>query len=99
MNSSILEKPLKLPCGFIIPNRIAKASLTEHLADSSGVPNDYHFNLYDIWARSGAGFLLTGNVMVDSRCIESYGNIVWEDDKYLDFYDQETYPQFQLWYI
>jgi len=31
---------------------------------------------------------------------EDYGNfteLVWEDDKDLDFYDKETYPQFQLW--
>ena len=31
---------------------------------------------------------------------EDYGNfteLVWEDDRDLDFYDKETYPQFQLW--
>ena len=31
---------------------------------------------------------------------EDYGNfteLVWKDDKNLDFYDNETYPQFQLW--
>lgn len=33
---------------------------------------------------------------------EDYQNLtelVWEDDKNLDFYDQETYPEFQLWHI
>lgn len=33
---------------------------------------------------------------------EDYGNfteLVWEDDKYLDFYDSETYPEFQLWFL
>jgi len=31
---------------------------------------------------------------------ENYKNfteLVWDDDKYLDFYDKETYPKFQLW--
>jgi len=28
---------------------------------------------------------------------ENFTELVWEDDKYLDFYDNETYPQFQLW--
>jgi hypothetical protein len=28
---------------------------------------------------------------------DNYTELVWEDDKNLDFYDKETYPQFQLW--
>lgn len=28
---------------------------------------------------------------------ENFTELVWEDDKDLDFYDRETYPQFQLW--
>lgn len=28
---------------------------------------------------------------------ENFTELVWEDDKDLDFYDKETYPQFQLW--
>lgn len=34
-----------------------------------------------------------------SEDLENLTELVWEDDKYLNFYDQETYPQFQLWYI
>jgi hypothetical protein len=30
---------------------------------------------------------------------ENYTELVWEDDKDLDFYDKETYPQFQLWLL
>ena len=30
---------------------------------------------------------------------DNYTELVWEDDKDLDFYDRETYPQFQLWTI
>jgi len=28
---------------------------------------------------------------------KNFTELVWEDDKYLDFYDSEIYPQFQLW--
>lgn len=30
---------------------------------------------------------------------ENFTELVWEDDKYLDFDDNETYPQFQLWIV
>jgi hypothetical protein len=28
---------------------------------------------------------------------DNYTELVWIDDKDLDFYDKETYPRFQLW--
>ena len=28
---------------------------------------------------------------------ENFTELVWQDDKELDFFDQETYTQFQLW--
>ncbi|OGZ35605.1 MAG: hypothetical protein A3A94_02185 [Candidatus Portnoybacteria bacterium RIFCSPLOWO2_01_FULL_43_11] len=30
---------------------------------------------------------------------ENFTELVWEDDKDLDFYDRETYPKFQLWLL
>ena len=32
-----------------------------------------------------------------SEDYENFTELVWEEDKYFDFYDQKTYPQFQLW--
>ena len=32
-----------------------------------------------------------------SEDCKTFTELVWEDDKDLDFYDIETYPQFQLW--
>jgi len=29
--------------------------------------------------------------------LDNFTELVWEDDKYLDFFDREDYPQFQLW--
>lgn len=30
---------------------------------------------------------------------ENFTELVWRDDKDLEFYDRETYPEFQLWLI
>lgn len=34
-----------------------------------------------------------------SEDYENLTELVWEDDKDLEFYDNKTYPQFQLWFI
>ena len=34
-----------------------------------------------------------------SEDLENFTELVWQDDKNLDFLDQKTYPQFQLWYV
>lgn len=31
--------------------------------------------------------------------LDNFTELVWEDDKYLCFYDKESYPEFQLWYV
>lgn len=30
---------------------------------------------------------------------ENFTELVWEDDRDLDFYDRDWYPEFQLWTI
>ena len=32
-----------------------------------------------------------------SEDYENFTELVWADDKDLDFYDRDTYPEFQLW--
>jgi len=34
-----------------------------------------------------------------SEDYDNFTELVWEDDKDLDFTDRETYPKFQLWFI
>ena len=34
-----------------------------------------------------------------SEDYKNFTELVWEDDKYLDFYDHDSYPEFQLWII
>ena len=74
-----LADPLKLPCGALLPNRIAKAAMTEGLAAADDGANARHVRLYRRWAAGGAGLLITGNVMVDGRWLERPGNVVIED--------------------
>ncbi len=71
-----LGQALTLPCGLVLPNRIAKAALSEFMADADGVPSEDMVALYRQWGEGGAGLLITGNVMVDPRYPEAPGNVV-----------------------
>lgn len=71
-----LGSPLTLPCGATLPNRIAKAAMTEGLATSNGVPTDELERLYGLWSDGGAGMLLSGNIQVDHDHLERPGNVV-----------------------
>lgn len=71
-----LNQPLTLPCGVVLRNRIAKAAMTEGLADPDDRASERLVALYRRWSEGGAGLLLTGNVMVDRRYLERPGNVV-----------------------
>ena len=71
-----LKTPLTLPCGAIMPNRIAKGAMTEGLATPDGRPTPELERLYGIWADGGAGMLLTGNIIIDKDHLERPGNVV-----------------------
>lgn len=74
-----LSDPLKLPCGAVIPNRLAKAAMTEGLATTTGVPTGALQRLYGLWSDGGAGLLLSGNVLIDSDHLERCGNVVMQN--------------------
>jgi len=73
--ADILKQTLALPSGGSLKNRIAKAAMTEGLADAHNRATERHATLYRRWAQGGAGMLLTGNVMVDRRYLERPGNV------------------------
>ena len=75
-----LSSSLRLPSGLKLPNRIAKAAMTEALAGTDDQPNRGHAELYRRWSVGGAGLLVTGNVMVDRRYLERPGNVVFDAD-------------------
>lgn len=72
----LLQNPLELPCGAILPNRLAKAAMTEGLATGKGVPTPQLQTLYGLWSDGGAGMLLSGNIQVDADHLERPGNVV-----------------------
>lgn len=61
-----LAKPLTLPCGLTLPNRLVKAALAESWCDSQHLPSERLIETYGIWADGGWGMVLTGNVQVDA---------------------------------
>ena len=73
---SLLQNPLTLPCGAEIPNRLAKAAMTEGLATANGVPTPQLEKLYGLWSDGGAGMLLSGNIQVDRQHLERPGNVI-----------------------
>lgn len=79
--NDVLQQPLALPCGTELPNRIAKAAMTEGLADNRLRASDRHQRLYRLWSEGGAGLLITGNVQVDRHCLERSGNVTVDSDE------------------
>lgn len=71
-----LSDPLSLPCGATLPNRIAKAAMTEGMASPDGVPTAELERLYGLWSDGGAGMLLSGNIQIDRDHLERPGNVV-----------------------
>ena len=71
-----LASPITLPCGAVLPNRIAKAAMTEGLATMDGVPTPELERLYGLWSDGGAGLLLSGNIQVDRNHLEQPGNVI-----------------------
>jgi 2,4-dienoyl-CoA reductase-like NADH-dependent reductase (Old Yellow Enzyme family) len=71
-----ITSDLTLPCGITLKNRLAKAAMTEGLADSDGVPAAGLVRLYQGWADGGCGLLITGNVIIEPNHLERPGNVI-----------------------
>lgn len=74
-DTALLSQNVKLPCGAVLKNRIAKAAMTEGLSRGDNFANERHKELYRRWGLSGAGVLITGNVLVDRWHLERGGNM------------------------
>ena len=81
LKTNLLNQPLTLPNGVVIPNRLAKAATSETLATYSNNPTEKHIRLYQRWASSGIGMIITGNIMIDRRALGEPGNVVIEDER------------------
>lgn len=83
MSKNYLKTSLELPCGVTLKNRLVKSAMTERLSNKKLEPTEEHHHLYERWAQTGAGLLITGNVMVDSTHRESAGNVYVAEDNIL----------------
>jgi 2,4-dienoyl-CoA reductase-like NADH-dependent reductase (Old Yellow Enzyme family) len=76
---SILGAPLALRSGAGLPNRFAKAAMSESLGDAAGDPTEELVRLYERLGRGGAGLVVTGNVMVAPGGKGEPGNVIWRE--------------------
>lgn len=82
-NGNTLTSALTLPSGLVLKNRIAKAAMTEGLS-LKGDPGKALIELYQQWAKGGAGLLISGNVMIDRQYLERPGNVILDEKSDLE---------------
>lgn len=83
MKANHLKSTFQLPCGAILSNRLVKSAITERISNKNFEPNEQHHRLYKIWANTGTGLIITGNVIVDDIHMESCGNVYVGDESIL----------------
>lgn len=76
----MLDRPLELPCGATLKNRLIKSAMSDSLGDGAGSPTETQIRLYERWAEGGAALSLIGEVQVDPRYPEKPGNLVLAPD-------------------
>ncbi|TXH87777.1 MAG: NADH:flavin oxidoreductase/NADH oxidase family protein [Rhodoferax sp.] len=81
--TTTLSRPLVLPCGAKIKNRLLKSAMSEALATREGVATPELVRLYSAWAQGGIGLCITGNVMIDKRAKGEPGNVIIEGPQHL----------------
>ncbi len=81
---NVLQEEIILPNGVILSNRIAKSAMSENLSNKHHEPTPILINAYKTWAQSGAGLLITGNIMIDSKAIGEPRNVVVKNRKNIE---------------
>ena len=84
MSTDSLAQPLRLRRGGVLPNRIAKAAMSEALGNDQCAPTDRLVRLYGRLGRGGAGMLITGNVITDLDGRTEPHNVVLTDARHLE---------------
>lgn len=76
----VLGRPLKLPCGISLKNRLIKSAMSDSLGDGEGGPTEAQIRLYERWAEGGAALSLIGEVQTSPHYPEKPGNLVLTPD-------------------
>ncbi|MDK3016212.1 oxidoreductase [Pseudodonghicola flavimaris] len=77
--ADLLYRPLPLPCGVTLKNRIAKSAMSDALGDGCGAPTEAQMHLYRRWADGGLALSLVGEVQGNPHFAENPGNLVLND--------------------
>lgn len=77
--NEVLFQPLKLPCGVVLKNRIAKSAMSDSLGDGTGHPTPEQNRLYQRWAEGGLAVSIIGEVQPTPDYAEKPGNLVLDD--------------------
>lgn len=83
----MLFQPLTFSNGKTAKNRFFKSAMEEQLAKHNQ-PTMSLVQLYDTWAKGGAGMLVTGNVMVAENGKGSINDVVLTDERSLPILQQ-----------
>ncbi|SIS96682.1 NADH:flavin oxidoreductase/NADH oxidase family protein [Neptunomonas antarctica] len=75
-SAPFLSRPLELPCGAVLKNRLVKSAMSDSLADGEGNPTEAQIRLYERWAEGGVALSIIGEVQGDPRFPEKPGNLV-----------------------
>lgn len=81
MTTPTIAVDLKLPCGAVLKNRLAKSAMSENMGSKDYSANVKFERAYERWADGGAGLLITGNVMIDSTALGEPDNVVIENGR------------------
>ncbi|MEM8956980.1 MAG: NADH:flavin oxidoreductase/NADH oxidase family protein [Pseudomonadota bacterium] len=79
LTTDALFQPLRLPCGLVLKNRIAKSAMSDSLGDGTGHPTPEQTRLYNIWAQGGVALAIIGEVQGSPHFAEKPGNLVLHD--------------------
>ncbi len=79
----MISTELILPCGAILKNRLVKSAMTERISNTKFEPTKGHERLYKDWSDTGAGLMITGNVVIDRKHLESAGNVCFDSENML----------------
>ncbi len=79
--TALLNQPLLLPNGTLLPNRLAKSAMSEALGTTDNRVTPALALLYERWSAGRTGLLITGNVMIDRQALGEPNNVALEDDR------------------
>lgn len=77
---ALIARPLTLPCGAVLKNRLVKSAMSDSLGDGAGNPTEPQVRLYQRWARGGVSLMIVGEVQTDPFALEKPGNLVLASD-------------------